>query len=198
MGKPVKDSRYRIRQTGLGMLEVLVATLVFSVGILGIAGMQVSGMKVTKSAHNLSVATQIAEDMADRLRANLAGVQDLAYDGVCVCSNDSCTGCDTSACPDKVDNPSAAYTRSCFGADCTSASAIKAADLADWKFLMCSEAPPGTSASISCNACTADSPRTIRVAWREAERIEDSVNPGSPLYRQHDVTIILHPFSPHQ
>lgn len=200
MGENVKHLRQRNRQSGLSLLEVLVATLVFSVGILGVAGMQLSGMKVTKSAQNLSVATQIAEDMADRMRANLAGVQDSLYDGVCVCSNNGCTGCDTTTCPDKVDDPSASYSRSCFGADCTTSSAIKAADLADWKFLMCAEAPPRTSATIACagSPCNADSPRTITVSWREAEQIEDTANPGSPIYRDRDVAVVFHPFKPHQ
>jgi type IV pilus modification protein PilV len=198
MGENVKHLRQRNRQSGLSLLEVLVATLVFSVGILGVAGMQLSGMKVTKSAHNLSVATQIAEDMADRMRANLAGVQGEEYDNKCVCSSNSCTDCgDQTLCP------SGGGSRSCYAPDpdddCTSdPNAIMEADLADWKFLMCAAAPPGTSAAITCDPCNPDSPRIITVAWREAQQMEDSSNPGSPKYRESDVTVVFHPFSPHQ
>ncbi len=151
-------------------------------------------MRVTRSAQNLNIATLIAEDIADRMRANLAGVQAGDYDNRCICSGTSCTGCDTSACPDLT-----SYTRGCYGADCSSdPTDIKNADAASWKVLMCTTAPPGASARITCNPCTADSPRTIRVDWKEAERFEDPDTPGTPERTDHNVTLIHHPISPHQ
>ena len=52
------------------MLEVLLALAVLSVGLLGAAAMLLDSLRVQGSAlHRLS-ATQLARDMADRIRAN--------------------------------------------------------------------------------------------------------------------------------
>lgn len=181
-------------QTGVGLLEVLVAALIFSVGILGVAAMQMNGMKVTKSAHNLSVATFIAEDMADRMRANLEGVQATDYDGICVCNDGTtenyCAGtCDTTNCTD----PSSITTRTCYGSEANCD--IPDADTASWKVLMCDMAPPGTLARITCPApCNElDSPRTINVTWSEKEAIE---NAGNAIENTRNVTLIIHPITP--
>lgn len=59
---------------GSTMLEVLVSIVVVSFGLLGLAGLQAVGMQYTNSAALRTIATQQAYDMADRLRANQAGV----------------------------------------------------------------------------------------------------------------------------
>lgn len=59
---------------GFTLLEVLVTVVIFSVGLLGIAGLQMTGMKQTHNSHLRSVATMQAQEMADRMRANSAGV----------------------------------------------------------------------------------------------------------------------------
>jgi type IV pilus assembly protein PilV len=62
------------RNRGFTMLEVLIAILILSFGMLGIAGIYVAGVQNNKSANLRTVATQQAYDMADRMRANLAGL----------------------------------------------------------------------------------------------------------------------------
>jgi type IV pilus assembly protein PilV len=56
--------------SGFTLIEVLVATLVLAVGLLGLAGLQATSIKNNLSAYNRSQATQLAYDMADRMRAN--------------------------------------------------------------------------------------------------------------------------------
>ena len=68
------------RARGFTLLEVLITGVIFSVGLLGIAGLQMTGMKQTHNAHLRAVATMQAQDMADRMRANSAGVTDGLYD----------------------------------------------------------------------------------------------------------------------
>ncbi|RVU41771.1 type IV pilus modification protein PilV [Rheinheimera riviphila] len=58
------------RQTGVSLLEVLIAVLVLSVGLLGIAGLQTANLRNTQSAHQRTVAVLLAASMAERIRAN--------------------------------------------------------------------------------------------------------------------------------
>lgn len=64
------------------MLEVLVAIVVLSIGLLGMAGLIATGMRNNQIAYYRSVATQQTLDMADRMRANLAGVRGGNYDAL--------------------------------------------------------------------------------------------------------------------
>jgi type IV pilus assembly protein PilV len=66
-------------QRGFTLLEVLVAIVVFSVGLLGIAGLQVAGMRYTHGSQLRSLATMQAENMADNMRANRVAVADGHY-----------------------------------------------------------------------------------------------------------------------
>lgn len=61
------------RNDGFAMLEVLITIVVIAIGLLGLAGLQATGLRNNHSAHLRSVATQLASDMADRMRANMAG-----------------------------------------------------------------------------------------------------------------------------
>jgi type IV pilus assembly protein PilV len=62
------------------MLEVLIAILIISIGLLGMAGMQAAGLRANVGASQRSAATMLAYDMADRMRANMAGVIAGDYD----------------------------------------------------------------------------------------------------------------------
>ncbi|MBS68395.1 MAG: type IV pilus modification protein PilV [Pseudomonas sp.] len=69
-------------QRGATLIEVLVAMLVLSIGLLGLAGMQMTALKSNQSAYYRSQATVLAYDIIDRMRANrtdaLNGVYDIA------------------------------------------------------------------------------------------------------------------------
>ena len=69
-------------QHGFSLLEVLVTVLVLSVGLLGMAGLITTGMRSNNVAHFRSIATQQTLDIADRMRANLAGVRAGDYDAL--------------------------------------------------------------------------------------------------------------------
>ena len=61
-------------QRGFTLLEVLIALLVLSIGLLGLAALQTVGMRSNQMANMRTMATQIAYDMTDRMRANQAGM----------------------------------------------------------------------------------------------------------------------------
>jgi len=69
MGRPYTASSTS-RTDGFTLVEVLVALLVFSIGILGLAALQITGLRETQMARMRTQAVLIAYDMADRIRAN--------------------------------------------------------------------------------------------------------------------------------
>ena len=75
-------------QCGLGMIEILVALLVLSVGLLGLAAMQVTSTKMTSLSQQKTQAIILANDMIERVRANRGDAGD--YDGIDAKSSDSC------------------------------------------------------------------------------------------------------------
>lgn len=60
----------RGRCRGLTLVEILVALLVLSIGLLGLAGLQTLSLRFNTSAAQRTQATALAYDFADRLRAN--------------------------------------------------------------------------------------------------------------------------------
>lgn len=66
------------RQRGATLIEVLVALLVMSIGLLGAAAIQLNALKFTDSSSLRTRASFIAYDMMDRIRANPDGAYALA------------------------------------------------------------------------------------------------------------------------
>ncbi|MDN5923496.1 MAG: type IV pilus modification protein PilV [Xanthomonadales bacterium] len=67
------------RQQGITLIEVLIAILIFSVGLIGLAGLLVFATQSNHSAYLRTQVTFLANSMADRMRANPAGVWKNAY-----------------------------------------------------------------------------------------------------------------------
>ncbi len=63
----------RQAQSGAGMLEVLISILLVSFTLFGLAGLQASTLRYQKIAHFRSLASLYSGEMADRVRANVAG-----------------------------------------------------------------------------------------------------------------------------
>ena len=66
MNSPIK----RKLQRGTTLVETLVALVVLSVGLLGIAALQMTSLRNNRGAHLRSQAQVLAYDIADRMRAN--------------------------------------------------------------------------------------------------------------------------------
>ncbi|MCU0976326.1 MAG: type IV pilus modification protein PilV [Steroidobacteraceae bacterium] len=60
----------RRRQAGMTLVEVLVALLVLSIGLLGIAALQTTGLRATQASGARSQAVMLSYDIIDRMRAN--------------------------------------------------------------------------------------------------------------------------------
>lgn len=83
------------RAKGFSLFEVLISMVVLSIGLLGLAGLQVTGLRNNHSAYLRSQATLLAYDIADRMRANsiaaLGGSYNLALDATPATPAKDCT-----------------------------------------------------------------------------------------------------------
>lgn len=85
------------RHTGIGLVEVLVALVIMSVGMLGIASLYVTSLQAKTTSYSRMKAINLAQDIADRIRANSAAVSDYALTESTTpdqsnCSSRNCTG----------------------------------------------------------------------------------------------------------
>jgi type IV pilus assembly protein PilV len=64
---------------GFTLIEALVALVVLSIGLLGVAGMQIAGLRANQSAASRTQASYLADDIADRMRANYMAARNGDY-----------------------------------------------------------------------------------------------------------------------
>jgi type IV pilus assembly protein PilV len=65
---------------GFTLIEVLIAVLILSIGLLSLALTQVNSMRSTHSSHLRTQATFLADDILDSIRANRVKAEDGDYD----------------------------------------------------------------------------------------------------------------------
>jgi type IV pilus assembly protein PilV len=157
--RPVNDraNRRRSRQRGFSLIEVLVAVVVLSIGLLGLAALQASTTRSNHSALLRTQATNLAYDIVDRMRANVTPAESGDYDA------------DYGALPDEDDPTPAA--NACDPALAPSGS-IANRDLQEWKNTLACALPSGDG-RITRDA-TNNRLVTVDVRWDDS-RSEDSL-----------------------
>jgi type IV pilus assembly protein PilV len=128
-------------QSGFTLLEVLVAIVVVSLGMLGLAGLQAATLRNNQIAYYRGIAIQQTYDMADRIRANQAGVTAGAYNNL------------TATIPADPD---------CFTNTCSSAQ-MAVADHSQWNNNNARMLPAGTGTVVAAAGGAFD----ITVSWNE-------------------------------
>ncbi len=83
-------------QSGHGLIESMISIFVVSIGFLGFAGLQVSGLASANDSLFRSKAIYLSYQMADRVRANLPAVQAGSYNSLS--GTVSSPGCITTGC----------------------------------------------------------------------------------------------------
>jgi type IV pilus assembly protein PilV len=132
---------------GFTLLEVLVALVVLSIGLLGLSGLQTSSLRNNHSAFLRSQATLAITDIMDRMRANSDAANAGNYD------------------IDYAATPSAAACSS----NC-SAQAVADMDLAEWRAYV--ERLPGGEGEIDVDA---NGVAEVKVRWadtRDGNKLE--------------------------
>ncbi len=64
----------RKKQNGFSLIELLISIVVFSIGLLGIAGLQIVSKKSNFEGFQRTVASQVAYGMLEDMRANGSGI----------------------------------------------------------------------------------------------------------------------------
>lgn len=101
-------------QGGFSLLEVLIALLVLSIGLLGLAALQTVGLKFNTQSYQRTQAVLNAYDIIDRIRANPGGMNGGNYDNVALTA------------------PPPAITTDCGASQCSSAD-MATYDINQWK-----------------------------------------------------------------
>lgn len=63
------------RQRGASLLEILIGVLIFSIGLLGLAALQITAKRANYEAVQRSTAASLASGILERMRANPAGLE---------------------------------------------------------------------------------------------------------------------------
>ncbi len=120
MTRSISTSRLRQArahaQQGASLLEVLIAILIMSFGLMALAGLAASSQQYSKMSQFQTVGSQLAIDFAERMRANVAGFEQGFYDKTDVYVNSS----------ELVPMPACALPTQC------TAQEMAARDQADW------------------------------------------------------------------
>ena len=64
------------KQSGITLIEVLVTLLITTVGLLGVAALQLSALKTTSDSAQRSQVVWLMQDLIERMRANPDGEVD--------------------------------------------------------------------------------------------------------------------------
>lgn len=130
----MKQAHFRHRDVrGTSLLEVLIAIVIMSFGLLAMGGLAAASIQYAKMAQFQTVAVQLANDLADRMRANSDGFANV-------------TGLCTTDCYNKIGVYSSATTAitvpTCASTNC-SYKEQAAIDLAEWRNTLRTSLPGG-------------------------------------------------------
>ena len=150
--------------SGFTLIEVLVALIVISIGLLGIAKMQALAMASTGTARMRSVAALEAASMASMMHANRAYWSAITANTTVTvtASSSSFTTTDTT-----VVTPAGGVCTS--AAPCTAVAQMAYYDLSQWATALNQTMPSNATATLTCIVATTTAPVicTIQLNWTE-------------------------------
>lgn len=168
------------RQGGVSLIEVLVSALVVSIGLVGVAGLQVASLKNNQSALMRSQATALAYDLADRMRSNRAGAGSGFYDPDAAALKSGCVSTAGCTAQELAQNDLAQWK------------AALAANLPAGQGFVCIDSTPNDGASAASPACDGSGTQfSIKIWWDEdadGEITVDSTNADGILITERLVT----------
>jgi type IV pilus assembly protein PilV len=153
------------KHSGFTLIEVLIAMIILAVGLLGLAGLQATSLRNNQSAYNRSQATQLAYDIADRIRSNVDDANNYATSTYITVASTAAviqTDCDS------------------ISTTCTTADMAQN-DLFQWNAALAAALPSGGTASITVALMGTINVYTIAINWDDNR--DDAVNAGDPNFQ---------------
>ncbi len=155
-------------ERGFTLVEVLVAIVVLSFGVLGVVGMQAAALQSNRSARNQSTAVALGRELADLMRGN----KDVAL-ATSSASNPYLIANYTGTAP--------TISVNCFTGACATATAVAQFDMNQWlarvsaalpqaRVVVCfDDAPYVTATGLPQWACTPAANQTlvVKIGWTQ-------------------------------
>ena len=173
-------------QSGFSLIEVLVAIIVLSVGMLGAVGMQSAALRSNKEAKNQSAAVTFARELGERMRGNhTVAIKTASADNPFLFDT---TLSSTSSV--------ATFTVNCFTTGCPIPKDVATWDVAEWqgrvqavlptpRVKVCFDKDPYDSAGLARWACTDDGDLSVvKMSWTSsntAGSLTFAASTGIPL-----------------
>ncbi len=139
---------HKRNQAGFSLLEVMIAVIVVSVGVLGISALQTTSSVFTESALYRSQAASLATEMVERMRSNVTEAKAGGYNISSLPSHSqNCVGPESDCTPEQIRNH----------------------DLRVWSNRVTNQLPSGT-ATISSGPDNGDDPVdiTLTLQWDDS------------------------------
>jgi type IV pilus assembly protein PilV len=143
-------------QRGTTLLEVMIAIVVLSIGLLGLAGLQVQGLRNIQVAGSHAQAAMLANELVERIHLNADDAAD--YVGL---TSASCNG-STLARRDYC-----AVLAKATGGDINSDGTISGGEVDVGDMLLRKTVGVDLISVAACGGCTASGMHTITISWTE-------------------------------
>ena len=165
---------FKTRIAGFSLIEVLIALVILSIGLLGIAAMVSESLKSKDSSYYRTQALDLASEIVDRMRANRTNALASAYDAATYGTV-----------------PGTAPAGYCKGTanPCTNATDMASADMAEWQHeigALLPAFPSGTPAagSISTNTVAEMTEVQVQIEWydrRANQAVNNATSSAAPI-----------------
>jgi type IV pilus assembly protein PilV len=177
---PGETSCYRTGrlEQGFTLIEVMISFLILAIGLLGMGSMVATGTQLNQNAHLRTASVVLAQDMADRVRANrqvdYATIETPEIASDCFASeSDTLSACATMAETDiAVWNASVAQL------------------LPGGQGVICGDDTPSDGDSPDAPACDGGDATAIKIWWVETSRTEESDGGSESLVWQRHVSVL--------
>lgn len=161
------------RHQGFTLVEVLVAIVVFSFGLLGMVGLQAAAMQANRESRMQNQATALARELAEMMRGNK---------NVAILSTNNPYLGEFAAGSLTLASPSYCLNAANANNGCGSPAAVASAQMTDWlarvdaalpgaRVSVCLDSAPYDSSGMpqwTCNATGANEIAFIKIGWTQA------------------------------
>ena len=161
------------KKNGYLLIETMVSVLIFSIALIGLVSLQVASYSSTQGSSFRSIATNFANDMADKMRANRQGVLAGSYIGIAG-ANNGCRNVNYNAVNSAVVNCTPAQ----MAQDDLEELTTEATMLPQGAAVVCLDSAMSQGTPSAPNCDNAGSTYVIKIFWKDTRSKLISTNSG--------------------